>query len=283
MNTDALGEALPLAHARAPQPGEAAPLIQALSAPLTSGPSAALGERLRLRVAASHAAQAGLLTRRRPQSAAAQSWGAGLRAWPLREQSWVVELDPLAVLSLAQPGDNALELLVLAGQGQFGTDADAQALRASHHLLLTESQAPLLQAGATGLRLYLRRHGPQGPFRAPQQAQVQAPQAWQPLRPGVEICPLHAEGQAISLLARLDSGGRVPAHPHGVDEECLMVEGELFLGDLLLREGEYQFAPAGSQHGELFADAPCLLFFHGAIDAAAIDNPYRQAQGWPPL
>lgn len=62
-----------------------------------------------------------------------------------------------------------------------------------------------------------------------------------------------------------------------------MVEGDLFLGDLLLREGEFQFAPQGSQHGDLFADSPCLLFFHGAVDAAAVDNAHREAQGWPAL
>lgn len=40
-----------------------------------------------------------------------------------------------------------------------------------------------------------------------------------------------------------------------------MVEGELFLGDVMLREEEFQFAPAGSEHGELFSDVGCLLFF----------------------
>ena len=32
----------------------------------------------------------------------------------------------------------------------------------------------------------------------------------------------------------------MPQHTHGHDEECLMVQGELFLDDLLLQEGDYQ-------------------------------------------
>ena len=61
------------------------------------------------------------------------------------------------------------------------------------------------------------------------------------------------------------------AHGHGLTDQCLKVEGELFLGDVLLREGEFQFTPVGTEHGELFFDVGCLLFFSGAIDLAAVD------------
>jgi ChrR Cupin-like domain len=95
--------------------------------------------------------------------------------------------------------------------------------------------------------------------------------AWAPLRQGVKIKPLHQVGERTSMLARFEPGARVPDHPHGLDEECLMVQGDLFLGDLLLREGEFQFAPSGSDHGELFSDVGCVLFFTGAVDPNAID------------
>jgi hypothetical protein len=51
-----------------------------------------------------------------------------------------------------------------------------------------------------------------------------------------------------------------------VEEECLMLSGEAFFGDILLRAGEYQHAPLGSRHGEAFSDVGALLYVHG--DAA---------------
>lgn len=98
---------------------------------------------------------------------------------------------------------------------------------------------------------------------------------WEPLRHGVQIKPLQKVGERISMLVRFEPGARVPEHPHGLGEECLMVQGELFLGDVLLREGEFQFAPAGSGHGELFSDVGCVLFFSGAIDPSAVDPAVR--------
>jgi len=271
---DALGQALPLPHARAAEPGPAGALAAALLE--STPPPPALAGRLLARVRAQRTAQEPMRTQRHPlQQTAAEAWGPGVQARRLHGHSWLVDLAADARIP-GHPMDGALELLVLAGEVHFH---DGRRLGACGHALVPG--LPGFRAeGST--RLYWREHR-SGPFSAPGQALLQTPQAWQPLREGVEICPLYGEGAAVSLLARFAAGGRVPAHPHGLDEECLMVQGELFLADVLLPEGGFQYAPAGSQHGELVADAPCLLFFHGAIDPAAIDNPFRQAQGWPAL
>ena len=50
------------------------------------------------------------------------------------------------------------------------------------------------------------------------------------------------------------------------DEECMMLQGEVFLGDILLRAGEYQLAPAGSLHGDVYSDVGATLFVRGARD-----------------
>ncbi len=265
---DALGEALPDALARAAPPGEAAALLLALAADGRQ-PPAPLGRRLLARVAASRAASATMTTRRRPWSAEPEAVADGVQVWPLQGSSRLIELQ--AGCRWALP-DGAQELLLLDGELQ----ADARRLVGLQHAVLAGGTA--LQAHGR-CRLYLRSHR-DGPFASPGPP---AHPAWEPLRQGVEICPLHAEGGAISLLARFAAGASVPAHAHGIAEECLMVEGELFLGDLLLPEGGFQAAPAGSSHGALFADAPCLLFFHGAIDAQAIDNEHRAQLGWPAL
>lgn len=277
--SDALTLPGPQAHQRAPEPHASDLLTQALCRDAAPVPPP-LGQRLRQRVAAHVAANATLTTRRQPLQANAEDWAHGVRAWPLSiGRSWWVVLPAHAPLP---QGEGAHELLVLAGSLHLGT----QVLTTQGHAL-TAGVSPW-QAGPEGAQLYLRRHDgghASGPFNTPASPLLQAPDptAWQPLRPGVAIRPLHGEGPAMSLLARFDAGARVPAHAHGIDEECLMVEGELFLGDLLLRQGGFQAAPAGSQHGDLVADGPCLLFFHGAVDAAAVDNDHRQAQGWPAL
>jgi len=45
----------------------------------------------------------------------------------------------------------------------------------------------------------------------------------------------------------------------------MMLAGEVFLGDILLRAGEFQLAPAGSLHGEAYTDVGALLFVRGAV------------------
>jgi len=68
------------------------------------------------------------------------------------------------------------------------------------------------------------------------------------------------------MLYRAAPGAAVPRHGHRHDEECLMLEGELFLDDLLLRRGDYQIAPAGTAHGAVLAETDVLLFAHGDIE-----------------
>ena len=43
-----------------------------------------------------------------------------------------------------------------------------------------------------------------------------------------------------------------------------MLSGEIFLGDVLLRENDYQFAPKGSEHDVAYTDVGALLYLRGA-------------------
>ena len=51
--------------------------------------------------------------------------------------------------------------------------------------------------------------------------------------------------------------------PHAFDEECLLVSSETFFGDVLVREGEYQFAPKGCTHDEAYSDVGALIYVNG--------------------
>jgi len=87
---------------------------------------------------------------------------------------------------------------------------------------------------------------------------------WQPVQAGMSVYPLYTDGVMASRFCRLEPGTCVEAHLHPQDEECMMLSGDIFLGDILLREGEYQIAPAGTRHGEIYTDVGALLFVRGA-------------------
>jgi quercetin dioxygenase-like cupin family protein len=93
-----------------------------------------------------------------------------------------------------------------------------------------------------------------------------ASEGWREVAPGAFIKALWHFGASASMLFRLDPGARMPAHGHAMEEECMMLSGEAFFGDILLRAGEYQMAPHATQHGEAYTDVGALLYVHG--DAA---------------
>ncbi len=76
--------------------------------------------------------------------------------------------------------------------------------------------------------------------------------------------PADANG-ALAYLARLEPGFEMPGHVHAVDEECIMLEGELWMGDLHLRAGDYHFAAKGMNHGKHRTDTGALIYLKGAL------------------
>lgn len=86
---------------------------------------------------------------------------------------------------------------------------------------------------------------------------------WRPYAPGIERRVLWERGVAVAFIARAIDGALVPPHAHLLDEECLMLEGDLFTGDILLREGEFQLAPSGFNHGVVQAASDCVVYIRG--------------------
>lgn len=75
---------------------------------------------------------------------------------------------------------------------------------------------------------------------------------------------LWTDGTVASRFIRIDPGSTVEGHPHPFDEETMALSGEVFLGDILVQQGDYQIASAGSAHLEMSSDTGCLLFVRGA-------------------
>lgn len=299
-STDALGDALPSVHGAAPHDAstQTAGVLAAALDPLTPPPgvSRGLAERLAGRAARSAAANRDLPVRRRSDFNW-QQLTAQVRACPLQQTagtgSLILEFAPGAVLTAAELPERArhavYEWLVLDGRIELDVAAEGGGttplLLSTQDYHLAGSAAPVCRVSApNGARVYLRGSAAGlAVFGDVCQSLTVAgaeSSGWEPLRPGVDIKPLASVGPAVSMLARFRPGATVPGHPHSVDEECLMVEGELFLGDVLLREGDFQFAPGGSSHGSLFADTDCLLFFHGAVDPQSVDVAYRAQAGY---
>ena len=90
---------------------------------------------------------------------------------------------------------------------------------------------------------------------------------WIQALPGAALKILHqtTDSPVVTYLARLQPGFEMPGHPHPFDEECIMLEGEMWLGDLHLKAGDYHFAAKGVLHGKLRTETGALVFQKGVL------------------
>jgi quercetin dioxygenase-like cupin family protein len=91
---------------------------------------------------------------------------------------------------------------------------------------------------------------------------------WQPVMPKVSMKVLLCEGNSLTYLLRLEPGARIPPHDHPQTEECIVLEGEARIGDVVVHAGDYHAAPAGRPHGMLASDHGALLFLRGEVPSA---------------
>lgn len=127
--------------------------------------------------------------------------------------------------------------------------------------------AACASAGAEGAVLLLReRAWPVGQGGEATELSCDAPAQWQDYAPLIKRRVLWQHGPMAAMLWLAAPGATVPQHRHGHDEECLMLRGDLFQDDCLLREGDYQLAPAGSGHETVNTDTGALIYAHGDLD-----------------
>jgi quercetin dioxygenase-like cupin family protein len=229
--------------------------------------------RLRERLATSKAASAAMVTARlRHLASEPVADGVSIRRLysaptdrprrpgePLRAS--LVELQPGAHWS--GPGRaHHREWLVLRGEAHVGGT-----LLAVRDYRVTPAGVAAEPAQSTsGALIFLREsdvpsHGPAEAFTV-----RDAEADWPDFAPGIRRRVLWQHDGQAALLYHADPGAAVPVHTHGHDEECLMVQGELFLDDTLLQEGDYQLAPAGTGHRITETDTGVVLYAHGDLD-----------------
>ena len=94
---------------------------------------------------------------------------------------------------------------------------------------------------------------------------------WLKILPNVEMKILNQdhENKYQTALWRLQPGAVVPSHPHDIEEECWVIEGEIKIGDHLVRQGDMHIALAGSRHADMTTDVGALLLVRGQIGELA--------------
>ena len=90
---------------------------------------------------------------------------------------------------------------------------------------------------------------------------------WWTLAPGAEIKMLFVDRDAgcQSFLLRLAPGCQLPTHDHGALEECLLLEGDMLIGDRQYFKGDYHAALAGSRHASISSRNGGLVFIRSEL------------------
>ena len=90
--------------------------------------------------------------------------------------------------------------------------------------------------------------------------------AWSEVVPGVDQHVVWSDGTVVSRFLRLAAGSRfdLPAAADGtIDCEAIVVSGDAFLGDILLRAGEFALEPAGGGFESVSSDVGVVVFLRG--------------------
>jgi anti-sigma factor ChrR (cupin superfamily) len=100
-----------------------------------------------------------------------------------------------------------------------------------------------------------------------QGAQVAVPSdggTWRPFGPGVQIKVLHDFGGTMSYLLRMLPGSVLPNHRHPQDEECVVMEGSVRMGELTMGPGGYLLERKDTLHPPLRTVDGATLYLRGA-------------------
>lgn len=91
--------------------------------------------------------------------------------------------------------------------------------------------------------------------------------AWIDVTPGLKIKVLNRNEslKRETFLAWLQPGGEYADHDHDQDEEIYMIEGDLIIGELVLKAGDFHVARAGRHHPVHRTTTGCLCIISQAI------------------
>jgi anti-sigma factor ChrR (cupin superfamily) len=90
---------------------------------------------------------------------------------------------------------------------------------------------------------------------------------WVSVGPGVEVKVLRMDRERNdqTVLIRMQPGSVVVGHRHTQEEECLILEGEVYIGDYRLSAGDMHVARAGAVHERIRAPRGALLMIRSEM------------------
>ena len=90
---------------------------------------------------------------------------------------------------------------------------------------------------------------------------------WISVGPGVELKVLRMDREANSqtVLFRMQPGSQIVPHPHNQEEECLVMEGEILVGEHRVGKGDMHIAMPGAKHPPILAPHGALLCIRSEI------------------
>jgi quercetin dioxygenase-like cupin family protein len=154
------------------------------------------------------------------------------------------------------------EWLILSGDltvdGEMLTDRDYKIMPRDFPEYVCES--------TTGASVFVRESLLQKSLSDAPSTTMDSCDNWPEYAPGIRRRVLWERDGQAAMLYLTEPNAEVPHHSHHHDEECFMVQGELYLDDTLLLEGDYQLAKGGSQHQVTRTDTGVVLFAHGDLD-----------------
>lgn len=104
---------------------------------------------------------------------------------------------------------------------------------------------------------------------APSKTVLNSEHDWVDAMPGAKFKVLQGDAEnltgVLSYLIKLEPGFTMAGHDHPFDEETLMLEGDLSLGDIRLEKGDFHFMQAGTSHGSVYTKNGCTAYMRGAF------------------
>lgn len=67
------------------------------------------------------------------------------------------------------------------------------------------------------------------------------------------------------VLFRIEPGGVVPAHVHTKEEECLVLQGEIHIGQHRVGQGDLHIARPGAEHGNITTRTGAMVLVRSEI------------------
>jgi anti-sigma factor ChrR (cupin superfamily) len=91
---------------------------------------------------------------------------------------------------------------------------------------------------------------------------------WHRFLPGIERKVLQEHAGVMSYLLKFAPGAVLPAHRHPHDEECVVLEGRLRIGDLVLGPGGFHAVRQDVLDADSTTDDGCVIYLRGASPKA---------------